>query len=154
MTPRRITAPYDWAALLRLIRQSFAYMQGRIDPPSSMHRLTPDSIAAHAREQEIWVIEDHGMPIACVFLTVKPNRLYLGKLAVAQAWRGHGLARTLIAKAEERARDLNLPLLELQTRIELVDNHATFAAMGFAQSGATAHDGYDHPTSLTFSKPV
>ena len=31
----------DWAGLLRLLEEAFASMEGRIDPPSSVHRLTP-----------------------------------------------------------------------------------------------------------------
>ena len=63
-------------------------------------------------------------------------------------------ARALIALAEARARALGLPVLELQSRIELVENHATFRAMGFALVGATRHQGYDRDTSLTFRRPV
>lgn len=152
--PFRATDPYDWPALLRLIRSSFAYMEGRIDPPSSMHRLSAESIARHAGEGEVWVIEDAGGPVACAFFTPRADALYLGKLAVAQGARGQGLARRLIDCAEQRARALGLPALELQTRVELVENHVTFAAMGFTQIGETAHPGFDHPTSLTLRKPV
>ena len=38
MTPYQAVAPYDWPALLALIQAAFAGMDGRIDPPSSMHR--------------------------------------------------------------------------------------------------------------------
>lgn len=154
MTPFRAPPGYDWAAVLRLIRDSFAFMDGRIDPPSSMHRLTEAEIAAQAEAGEVWVIEAEGAPVACAFLTVKPGRLYLGKLAVAAEWRGRGLARRLVETAEARARALGLAAVELQTRVELAENHAAFRAMGFAQTGATAHRGYDRPTSLTFAKPV
>ena len=82
------------------------------------------------------------------------NRLYVGKLAVSATARGRGFARRLLDLAEARAHALKLEWLELQTRIELIENHATFAAMGFHQIGATAHPGYDHPTSLTFRRPV
>ena len=150
--PLRATAPYDWAALLRLVQESFAYMDGRIDPPSSMHRLTPGAIAEQARTGEVWVFEEDGAPVACVFLTPRPDALYLGKLAVARAHRGQGFARHLVEQAEARARALNLHGLELQSRIELTENHTAFAAMGFGQVGATAHPGYDRPTSLTFQK--
>ncbi|WP_127902084.1 GNAT family N-acetyltransferase [Solirhodobacter olei] len=150
----RADAKTDWAAVLRLIRETFAYMDGRIDPPSSMHRLTEADIAAQAEKGEVWLIEAEGVPVACVFLTVKPDRLYLGKLAVAVGWRGKGLARQLVAMAEERARALGLPALELQSRVELVENHAAFWAMGFREAGATAHPGFDRPTSLTFRRGV
>ncbi len=152
MTPVRATEPFDWQAVLTLIQDSFADMEGRIDPPSSMHRLTPACIAAQAKEGEVWVTGHP--PVACVFLTVKPAALYIGKLAVARSYRGRGLARALIDTAEARARALGLPALELQTRVELTENHATFRALGFTETGHTTHAGYRGPTSLTFIKTV
>lgn len=154
MTPRRVQGRYDWGALLRLIRTNFAFMEGRIDPPSSANRLTEAVIEQQASTGEVWVIEDEGYPIACMFLTFKPGRLYLGKLAVAASHRGRGLARRLLQTAETRARDMGLPVLELETRVELTENHAAFAAMGFRITGESRHPGYAQPTSLTLSKPV
>lgn len=154
MSPVRARGDYDWAAVLRLVRETFAYMEGRIDPPSSMHRLSEAEIAAQAETGEVWVIEAEGVPVACVFLTPRPDRLYIGKLAVAAAWRGRGLARQLAALAEERALALGLPMLELQSRIELVENHAAFLALGFREAGATAHEGFSRPTSLTFRREL
>ncbi len=152
MIPHRATEPYDWASILRLITTAFAGMEGRIDPPSSMHGLTVEDVARQAAEAEVWVIGDPAH--ACIFMTPKTDVLYLGKIAVDSAHRNAGLARALIAKAEERARALGLPQLELQSRVELVENHAAFAALGFVQVGMTAHPGYDSPTSITFRKKV
>lgn len=152
MTPYRVTAPYDWASLLALIQREFAYMDGVIDPPSSMHRLTLADIAAQAETAEIWAI---GQPaLACMFLTPKGDQLYLGKLAVARDQRGKGLARTLIDTALKRARALGLHGVELQTRVELTANHAAFRALGFTETGRSAHPGFDHPTTLTFRRPL
>lgn len=150
MTPQRATDPYDWPALLALLHRAFASMEGVIDPPSSLHNLTAEGIVEQARKGEVWVI---GQPaLACLFLTQKPNALYLGKLAVDPAHQGRGHARALIDHAATRARTLGLPVLELQTRVELTANHAAFCRMGFAQTAATAHPGYDRPTSLTFQR--
>ncbi len=154
MTPFRATDPFDWPALLSLIRAEFASMEHRIDPPSSMHRLTPQAIAAQARTGEVWVIEHGQTPIACLFLTPQPPALYLGKLAVATSHRGQGLARRLIDTAATRARALGLTRLVLQTRIELTENHRLFAAMGFAMTGTTAHEGFDRPTSITMERAL
>jgi ribosomal protein S18 acetylase RimI-like enzyme len=152
MTPHRAVDPYDWPALLRLIQTEFAFIDGRIDPPSSMHGLTADAIASHAQSGEIWVIGSP--PVASVFLTLKPQSLYIGKLAVATPHRNKGLARRLITFAEARARAHDLPTLELQTRVELTENHATFRALGFREIARTSHPGHDHPTSITFQRPV
>lgn len=152
MTPYRAQAPYDWAAILQLIQAEFAYMDTRINPPSSMHRLTAADIAEKARSGEVWLIGTP--PLACMFLTPQSHALYLGKLAVSAAHRGKGLARALLRCAESRARALGLPTIKLETRIELVENHATFRAMGFVETGRKAHPGFGRPTSLTFQKPV
>ena len=147
MTPRHATQE-DLPATLALIQSAFAFMEGRIDPPSSMHRLTVDDLA----QSEVWVIG--APPLACIVLTPKTDALYLGKLAVAAAERGKGHARTLIDHAEARARALGLSALELQTRIELIENQRTFEAMGFTELARTAHEGYDRPTSITYRRPL
>jgi predicted N-acetyltransferase YhbS len=152
MTPHRATEPCDWASILRLITTAFAGMEGRIDPPSSMHRLTVEDVARQAVEGEVWVIGDPAF--ACVFLTPRPGALYLGKIAVASAHRNQGHARALIRVAAARARARGLSVIELQSRVELVENHAAFAALGFQQVAMTAHPGYDSPTSITFRKTL
>lgn len=151
MTPQLATDPILWPAILSLLHEAFAYMEGRIDPPSSLRDLTPDALTRQTQAGEIWVI---GAPVACVFLTPKTEALYIGKLAVAASHRGQGLARRLIDLAEERARVLRLPALELETRVELVENQTAFQAMGFVETGRTAHAGFDRPTSITYRRPV
>lgn len=152
MTPHQARAPYDWPALLALIRCAFAGMEGRIDPPSSLHRLTPDAVARQAIDGEIWAIG--APPVACVFLTPLAHALYIGKLAVHPTAQGKGHARRLITLAATRAQALSLPALELQTRVELIENHTVFQRLGFRQIAATCHSGYTRPTSLTFRKDL
>ena len=152
MTPHQALPPYDWPQLLSLIRRAFAGMQGRIDPPSSMHALTPETIAEQSVSGEIWAI---GTPaIACIFLTPNPASLYLHKLAVDPAHQRHGHARTLIVTAATRARALGLPAVTLSTRIELTENHATFRALGFLETSRSAHHGFPHLTTLHFTLPL
>ena len=156
MTPPHFTlaedTPRSHQAILALLHSAFAFMAGRIDPPSSLQALTPEALSRQARLGEIWVCGDP--PVACVFLTPKPQALYIGKLAVAADQRRRGLARELVTLAETRARALDLPALELQTRIELTENQATFLALGFVEVARTAHPGFDRPTSVTFRRPV
>jgi len=44
--------------------------------------------------------------------------------------------------------------LELNTRIELVENHRTFAALGFIKVAEHAHPGYRRPTFIAMQKPL
>ncbi|MCB2125945.1 MAG: GNAT family N-acetyltransferase [Rhodobacteraceae bacterium] len=152
--PRRLTGAEDMGPILNLIREAFAYMDGIVDPPSSVHDLTGPALAEAARTGEVWVIDELGAPLACMVLTPKPGRLHIGKLAVAAGQRRKGLARQLLAHATTRAKALGLPLLEMQSRVELTGNHAAFEAMGFVRAGETAHRGYDRPTSVTFRRPL
>ena len=138
--------------ILQLIQKSFAYMDGVIDPPSSMHQLTVSDISRQCESGEVWAIGHP--PVACAFFTIKSDCLYVGKLSVASGHRGEGLSRQLVALAEDRAVALGKPWLELQTRIELLDNHRIFAALGFVKTLETAHAGYDRPTSITMRRPV
>lgn len=138
--------------ILTLVQHSFAYMESRIDPPSSMHRLTVDAIAEQTLEGEVWV--KGTPPEACVFFTPKPGRLYIGKMAVADGARRKGIARRIIDLAEARAAALGLPELELQSRIELVENHQAFSKLGFTKTGEDSHAGFDRPTSIIMRRPV
>ncbi len=152
MQPHRLDPTADFAPILRLIQTEFAYMDGLIDPPSSMHRLTTDDLARQAAEGEVWAIGTP--PIACMVLTPKADCLYLGKLAVAATHRGQGLGRVMVNLACSRARALALPVVELQTRVELTGNQAAFRSLGFVEVARTAHPGYDRPTSITFQRTV
>ncbi len=152
MIPHQALDPFDWPGLLALIHRAFAGMEGRIDPPSSLHRLTPAALADQSRTGEVWVIGTP--PMACMVLTPQPDSLYVGKLAVDPLVQGQGHARCLLALAETRAIALGFQGLELQTRIELLENHQVFARLGFVQTALTTHPGYPRPTSITFRKPV
>lgn len=154
MTPRQLRSDEDMAPVLALLRTAFAGMEGRIDPPSSLHHLTEDGIAEQAQTGEVWVVGQQ----ACVFLTPRPDadppQLYLGKLAVHPDAQRQGLARALINLAEQRARALSLSVLRLKTRVELVENHRSFERLGFSKFAAHSHPGFDRPTSFEFSKVV
>ena len=150
-------APPDfaaWDSVRALILDAFAYMEGRIDPSSSALRLTPQSMAADAAKGAWLLAERDGALVGCVVVRPKDDALYVGKLAVRPGMQGQGIGRALIAAAREEARARGLPALELQTRIELVENHAAFARMGFVKVAETAHPGFARSTSITMRAPA
>jgi len=138
--------------VLRLIQSAFSYMEGRIDPPSSMHSLTVAEIAANCCSGEVW---SQGDPVvACMFLKPKDDALYVGKLAVSESHRGSGVARNMVDLAAERARAHGKKYLELFTRIELIENQLVFGKLGFATIAEASHPGYEKTTYLIMRKPV
>jgi len=138
--------------ILELIQMSYAFMAGRIDPPSSMYKLNIDDISNQCRIGEVWSVGDP--PQGCVFLTFNENALYLGKIAVLESVRREGLAKKLIEVAELRARSRNLKHLELQVRIELIENHEAFGSLGFLKISEGSHAGYDRSTFIVMRKDV
>ncbi len=151
MTPRLLRAEEGrLSEALRVIQVAFAEHDGSVDPPSSMHRLTLTDLEAPGKE--VWSLGPE--PRAVVVLTPQSGALYLGKLAVLPEYRGHGLSRILVEHAAKRAMQLGLSYLVLETRIELIDNHAAFAKMGFVKITETAHPGYGRPTSIKMQRAL
>lgn len=151
----RIDAGFQrWDDLLALILEAFASMDGVIDPPSSAHLLRPASLAARAQSEIAYVAVEGQRLLGCVFCQPEPESLYIGKLAVAPSLQGRGVGRLLLAAAEELARDLDLPALRLETRIELTGNHATFTRWGFVRTAENAHPGFTRTTSIEMRKSL
>ncbi|EJC82011.1 acetyltransferase, N-acetylglutamate synthase [Rhizobium leguminosarum bv. trifolii WSM2297] len=143
-----------WDELLALILASFASMNGRIDPPSSALKLTAESLAEKARAEIGHVAIDGGKLTGCLFLRPEADCLYVGKLAVLPEVQGKGLGKQLLAIAEQTAARLGLPALRLETRIELTDNHAVFAAWGFSRTAEKAHPGFARTTFVEMRKTL
>jgi len=130
----------SWKALLELLYQSFEYQRERIDPPSSLYRLDEELLAKKAGEERVFVAMDRDLLVGCVFARDTGTSIYLGKLAVVPHLQGRGIGRRLVQA------------VEVETRIELVENRETFESYGFRKVGENAHQGYDHPTSISMEK--
>ena len=139
----------DWRNVLELALAAFAYMEDRIDPASSAHRLTVVAIRTQPEDGIVLLAGARAGLVGCVFLTRRHDVMYLGKLAVETARQEQGIGRQLFEVAADAARAEGYREVELQARVELTENHVAFAAMGFCETGRTAHAGYDRPTSVT-----
>ncbi len=140
----------DAAAAAALIRQSFAAQP--VDPPPSATGETTQAIAAALANGGGFGVEQQGTLLAVVLWQQAEGGLYLGRLAVAAAARGQGLARRLIAAVEAEARRRGLPRLHLKVRLPLLDNRRLFRACGFSETSFHAHPGYAEPTYAVMEK--
>ncbi len=129
-------------------------MQERIDPPSSLHRLDICSLQEKARVETLVLAVSGSKPVGCLFANHTRSLLYVGKLAVDSAYRGQGIARRLMDTAEAIARAETITLIELETRVELIENQRLFEHLGFLKTAENAHEGYDRPTSYTYQKVI
>lgn len=124
-----------WADVASLIHTAFAYMTPVLGHPARAMSITATNLETAAQHGTAHLIEAEKAPIACVF--TRPSRdmadaLYLGWLAVGAAFRGKGLAQTLIAAAETEARTQGFAAVTLDTGRALTDLHAFFSQAGFA----------------------
>lgn len=142
----------DWAGLLALLQQAFAYQAERIDPPSSLNKLDAQGLAGKAGEERLFLAVEDSEVIGCIFAKLKVDAVYVGKLAVLPSRQGQGIGRQLMQAAEAFAKGVGRRILELETRIELIENHQTFAALGFSKVAEHAHAGYKRPTFITMRK--
>ncbi len=145
---------HGWHALLRLLCASYAYMNDRIDPPSSLRSWNTDTLEEKARGENLVLALASGRPVACAFGKPRDDVLYVGKVAVDERFRRRGLARGLIERLEQIACSLGLSQLELDVRMELVANQRTFDALGFRVVDHRAHPGYDRPTEVIMRKEL
>lgn len=144
----------DWAHLHGLLHRSFAYMDGRIDPPSSLHRLTVEGLVHKASNETLILAYRNDNVVGCMFCRSESPWLYVGKVAVEEDMQGQGIGGRLFRHAFEMAQRDGFEGLELETRVELIENHQAFGRLGFVKVGEDAHAGYDRPTSIRMRAPL
>jgi len=144
----------DWDGLLQLLLRSYEYQKDRIDPPSSVLELDAQVLAYKAHEEQMFIATDDDMLVGCAFARPRDGALYVGKVAVRQDRQGQGIGRRLMQAIEQHARERGYTLLELETRIELIENHRTFGALGFRKVSEHAHPGYSRTTFITMRKAL
>ncbi|MBZ9966185.1 GNAT family N-acetyltransferase [Mesorhizobium sp. BR1-1-2] len=155
ITITRIPADFDrWNEVLALILRAFAFMNGIIDPPSSAHLLTAETLRDKARRETGLLALGGNRIVGCIFALERTDHIYVGKLAVTPDCQGQGIGRLLMQAVQDFARSRGKAAIELQTRIELAGNQAAFARLGFRETVRTAHEGYARPTSVTMRKTV
>jgi ribosomal protein S18 acetylase RimI-like enzyme len=150
---RRLDGNFSgWDELLKLVQESFAFMEDRIDPPSSAVDLTTEVLRQKAGAETVFAAFAAETLAGCIFCRAETDGLYIGKLAVSPRYQGKGIGRQLLGATEELARQQGLSTLRLETRIELVENHAIFAAWGFGKTAEKAHPGFSRTTSIEMRK--
>lgn len=154
LTQPRALVPNDAEAAAALIRAAFAAQTIVTDPPSSAMRETADTVRAWIENGGgVGLAGSNGL-VAVMLWAERDGGLYAGRLAVAPAARGQGLARRLVAAAEDEARRRRLPRVHVRVRLELPGNLALFTSLGFREVGRDAHPGYAVPTLVVLEKRI
>ena len=104
----------DRVELHALLMASYASMEGRIDPPSSLLAMTASDLARKAVAERLITASAGGALVGCLFCRPLAGWLYVGKMAVAPGHQRTGVGRLLIAAARKLAAEGGLHGLELE----------------------------------------
>lgn len=159
--PGRVTAPsIDRAtpahcvALVDLIHRAFEPYRGVLVPDSGAHAETAATLAASLGKDAAFRALLDGRLVGCVFAERRPDRVYLGRLAVDPACRGQGIGAALLAAVEAYARAEGVGVIELGVRLVLADNIRLFQRAGFVIIRQESHNGFDVPTYHVMEKAL
>ena len=108
-----------------------------IDPPSSAHRLTPETLRAKAQAEIGFLAlgRRHDRRLR-LHRRDRPTISISASSLSLPAHQGRGVGRRLLEAAERHAAGAGKPLIELQTRVELTGNQRAFRSLGFRRDRA------------------
>jgi len=142
----------DAPAAAALIRAAFAAQPVVLDPPASALGVTAEGLVAHLSRAGGAVADSDGRVVGIVLWEADAEVLQVSRLAVDPEARRRGIARALLAAAEDAARQHGFARVRLGTRLVLAGNRKLFAGRGFVEVARHAHPGYAEPTWVEMEK--
>jgi ribosomal protein S18 acetylase RimI-like enzyme len=107
--------------------------------------------AALVEAGEVRVATDDDLVVGVLVVRPVAGALHLENVAVAPEAQGRGIGRLLVQRAEEEARELGLPAVELYTNARMTENLELYPRLGYVETGRRSEDGFDR---VFFTKPV
>ena len=138
--PRISAASFDDAELMRRIMQeAFAEYIGVLRPESGAHTETADDVRrvlALGGGILAWLRDD---AVGAARYEQRDACLYVGRVAVLPAFRGHGIASAMMRHLEQVARDSGLPAMQVGVRMSLPSNLALYRRLGYELTDLQPH---------------
>ena len=138
----------DVPAIEALVRDAYAMYVPRIGREPAPVTADHAGLVAAGRTS---VIEADGEVAGVIVLIPGGAHLLVENVAVAPKAQGRGLGRELMAFAERRAAQLGMAELRLYTNQLMTENLALYPALGYAETGRRAEDGF---ARVYFSKRI
>ena len=137
LRPARPDEAVGVGAVIDAAYQPYIAIIGRIPRPMK------DDHAARIASGEHFVFVERDRILGVITLTAgRPDALHIFNIAVHPDAQGRGLLRTLLAFAEERARQTGMSWLTLYTNVAMTKNRAIYAHLGFVELHEEESEGY------------
>ena len=119
---------------------------GRVPAPMTVdyHRLV-----ATTSNASVLVVDSSILGV--IVTVVEPDHLMIENVAVTPAAHGRGYGRTLLAHAEQQARELGLLQMRLYTNAAMTENLNLYPRIGYREVARRSEDGFDR---VYFSKDL
>jgi GNAT superfamily N-acetyltransferase len=150
----RSAQPQDAGSLMQLINRAFAVERFFLE----QDRIDLAGVEQFLKQGVFLLLEEDGLPLACVYLEVRAERGYFGLLSVDPALQGSGLGKRLIAAAEDYCRQAGCAFMDLQIVNLREELPPFYRKLGYVETG-TAPFPADTATKLPchfvkMSKPL
>jgi len=151
----RDAVPADAHLVARLLHLAFQEHDGKLDPPSGVHKETAESLAARmGKGGAIVVTADDGAIVACGFYEWREGYAYVGRLGTHPAHRRAGLGGAILKAAEEQARAKGYARARLATRVHWTELRRYYESRGYRAVGFGTHEGRTWPTWVDLEKDL
>ncbi|MDJ0935534.1 MAG: GNAT family N-acetyltransferase [Kiloniellales bacterium] len=91
---------------------------------------------------KLHVVELEGEVAGFVVFYPRGDHLHVENVAVLPSAQGKGIGKALLGFAEDEARRLGLPAVELYTNVKMVENQAFYPALGYVETNRREEDGF------------
>ncbi len=91
---------------------------------------------------KLHVVELEGEVAGFVVFYPRGDHLHVENVAVLPSAQGKGIGKALLGFAEDEARRLGLPAVELYTNVKMVENQAFYPALGYVETDRREQDGF------------
>ncbi len=97
---------------------------------------------AQIRAGKLHVVELESKVAGFVVFYPRGDHLHVENVAVQPDAQGKGIGKALLGFAEDEARRLGLPAVELYTNVKMVENQAFYPALGYVETDRREEDGF------------
>lgn len=132
----------DSEAVADIVRSCWSAYRGVVvDIDREMPELRQFAAHYETLGGEAWVAELEGRIIACLAMTPdeEPGVWMLHKLNVLPEARRHGIAATMVRKAETVARAMDAVRMVLWSDTRFVESHSLYESLGYERMPETRH---------------
>lgn len=130
----------DVATIRAIVDAAYGIYIPRMGKPPGPMLDDYDALVAAGR---VSVLDAGGAIAGAIVLVPQEEHLLLDNVAVAPAFQGRGLGRTLMAFADDEARRLGFDEVRLYTHVVMTENQALYTRLGFEETHRGEQDGYE-----------